>query len=194
MSDTVTSPIGAVVVFGGLSLLRCFTDSNISVTVVDSDPESLTQHSKYARNQQMIACTRLQPEQAVADLIALGKRFDTPPMLTFDNEPMLLLASRNRLALSDYYRILLPDSELVEDLTCKLRFAALAERLRYLIEHPDVWPTLGRTGRGIVEERFNRLVQVATLETYHDELAGEEAGATDGSLGAGDDLPAEETA
>ena len=125
----MTSPVGAVVAYGGLSLLRCFTDPNTPVTVVDSDPESLTLHSKYARSKQMIACPRLQPQQAVADLITLGRRFATRPMLTFDNEPMLLLASRHRQALSNYYRILLPDSELVEDLTCKLRFAALAERL-----------------------------------------------------------------
>lgn len=129
MTDALTSPVGAVVAYGGLSLLRCFTDSNISVTVVDSDPESLTLHSKYARNRQMISCPRLQPEQAVADLITLGKRFASRPMLTFDNEPMLLLTSRHRQALSKYYRFLLPDGELVEDLTCKLRFASLAERI-----------------------------------------------------------------
>lgn len=125
----MTSPVGAVVTFGGLSLLRCFADPSISVTVIDSDPESLTLHSKYARNRHMIACPRLQPEQAIADLITLGRRFTDRPMLTFDNEPMLLLASRHRQTLSSYYRLLLPDSELVEDLTCKLRFAAFAERV-----------------------------------------------------------------
>ncbi len=127
------APVGSgksdVVAYCGLSLLRCFADSGIAVTVVDSDAESLTLHSRYASKTQMIACPRLQPEQAVADLIALGKQFATRPMLTFDNEPMLLLVSRNRQALSPYYRFLLPDNELVEDLTCKLRFASLAERL-----------------------------------------------------------------
>jgi len=47
---------------------------------------------------------------------------------------------------------------------------ALAEYLRHLIEHPELWGPMGRAGRAIVEERFNRRRQSAILESYYDEL------------------------
>ena len=47
---------------------------------------------------------------------------------------------------------------------------ALAERLRYLVEHPEKWDSFGRAGRAIVEERFNLRRQVARLEEQYDEV------------------------
>jgi len=32
---------------------------------------------------------------------------------------------------------------------------ALAERLEYLIEHPEIWPEMGRYGRKFVEEKYD---------------------------------------
>lgn len=32
---------------------------------------------------------------------------------------------------------------------------ALVDRLSYLIEHPEVWPEMGRVGRAFVEEHYN---------------------------------------
>lgn len=46
----------------------------------------------------------------------------------------------------------------------------MAERLRYLIEHPEVWPSFGRIGRTIIEERFDLRQQLARLEEWYDEL------------------------
>ena len=31
----------------------------------------------------------------------------------------------------------------------------LAERLNFLVEHPDIWPMMGRAGRRFVEEHFD---------------------------------------
>ena len=33
--------------------------------------------------------------------------------------------------------------------------AALAERLDYLIDHPELWPEMGRKGRAYVEEHYD---------------------------------------
>lgn len=120
-----------VVLFGSLSVLRCFGAVGIPVMIVDSDPESLTLRSRYARWKQMIACPREEPSRAVDDLVAVGKAFAERPMLAFDSDAMLLLVSRNRDVLSRYYRFLMPDADLVEDLVGKLRFSALVERLNW---------------------------------------------------------------
>ena len=47
---------------------------------------------------------------------------------------------------------------------------ALAERLRNLIEHPELWGPFGQAGRAIVEQSFNLQRQVAVLEEYYDRL------------------------
>ena len=65
--------------------------------------------------------------------------------------------------------------ELVEDgrsgyLVPERDSKSLAERLRHLIEHPEIWRALGLAGRAIVEERFSLQRQVAILEGYYDKL------------------------
>ena len=50
--------------------------------------------------------------------------------------------------------------ELVEDgvsgfLTPERDAAAIAEKLKYLIDHPEVWPQMGRAGRTRVEQTYN---------------------------------------
>jgi D-aspartate ligase len=119
---------GDVVLYGGLSLLRCFASKAFYVTIVDTDAGSLSFLSRYCSDRQIIACPKNDPEQAVRDLVALGKTYARRPMLAWDNDNVLQLVSRNRERLSEYYRFLLPPADLIEDMVCKLRFADLAKR------------------------------------------------------------------
>ena len=51
---------------------------------------------------------------------------------------------------------------------------ALADRLAYLIEHPDLWPTMGRAGRAYVEERYDiDRLNDRLVEIYKAVLAGQ---------------------
>ncbi len=52
---------------------------------------------------------------------------------------------------------------------------ALAERLEYLIEHPEIWPEMGRAGREQVEENYDiDKLNEQLVEIYQKLLEGEE--------------------
>lgn len=46
----------------------------------------------------------------------------------------------------------------------------LAERLEYLINHPEQWPSMGREGRRHVEKNYNIYEEVKTLENVYNTL------------------------
>ncbi len=47
---------------------------------------------------------------------------------------------------------------------------ALAERLEYLIDHPEEWSTMGREGRKHVEMNYNICKEADNLENIYDAL------------------------
>ena len=50
---------------------------------------------------------------------------------------------------------------------------ALAEKLEYLIEHPNLWPKMGRYGRKFVEERYNsKKLNQQLVEIYQNLIKG----------------------
>jgi len=121
-------PISAVLC-GDLNMLRCFASTPIATAIVSSDPDDLALHSRSCRRQFIIADPFTQPHQALNDLVAVGKALPGRPVLFYGSDPFLLLVSRNRHALERYYNLLLPSQQLIEDLTSKVRFTSLAERL-----------------------------------------------------------------
>ncbi len=52
----------------------------------------------------------------------------------------------------------------------------LADRLGYLIAHPEIWDDLGRQGRKVVEEKFNLFKQVRKLEKIYQGVIDEDFG------------------
>lgn len=49
-------------------------------------------------------------------------------------------------------------------------YAALAERLKYLIEHPEIWPALGRFGRAHAAENYDSKKLIAYQIACYNEL------------------------
>jgi len=47
---------------------------------------------------------------------------------------------------------------------------ALADRLEYLIEHQEIWESMGKFGRGYIEKNYNIKNQIAQLEKIYMEL------------------------
>jgi predicted ATP-grasp superfamily ATP-dependent carboligase len=70
------------------------------------------------------------PEAALATLIGWGSGQREAPVLFYQGDHDLLALSRGRRRLAPHLRCVLPSAELVEALSDKLRFAALAERER----------------------------------------------------------------
>lgn len=65
--------------------------------------------------------------------------------------------------------------ELVEDgvsgfLVPENDAAALAERLLYVMQHPEIWSRLGRNGRAKIERDFDQAKQIAKLERLFDQV------------------------
>src|SRR5205809_5774388 len=124
---TRVSPVAAVLLTD-LNLLRCFAGLGVPTVVGSSDASDVTFSSRYCRHKEVIAPVS-DPERALHDLLAVGRKFPHRPVLFYGDDATLLLVSRNREHLARYYRFLLPEPDLVEDLVDKTRFARLASRL-----------------------------------------------------------------
>jgi predicted ATP-grasp superfamily ATP-dependent carboligase len=115
------------VICGDLNMLRCFVGTTISTLVVASDPNEVTLRSRYCKESRLIAPTS-QPEQAVADLEAIGRSYPERPVLYYGSDSMLLLVSNNRERLARFFRFRMPSAELIDATVDKTRFAELAAR------------------------------------------------------------------
>ncbi len=69
------------------------------------------------------------PEELVKRLLEFACRQQVPPVLFYQTDGDLLVASRYREQLQPDFRLVVPESELVEDLVDKWRFQRLSERL-----------------------------------------------------------------
>ena len=50
---------------------------------------------------------------------------------------------------------------------------ALVERLEYLIEHPELWPSIGKCGRKYVEGKYDiKRLNQKLVEIYQDLISG----------------------
>jgi D-aspartate ligase len=70
-----------------------------------------------------------EPERLLEVLLEFGRRQPVPPVVYYEGDWDLLLVSRERERLRPWFRFVIPDSDLIEDLVDKERFRALADRL-----------------------------------------------------------------
>jgi D-aspartate ligase len=69
------------------------------------------------------------PESQVRALVDFGASAASPPVLFYQGDPDALMVSRFRDVLRRWFRFVVPDGDLMEDLVDKARFTALARRL-----------------------------------------------------------------
>ena len=98
-------------------------------TVVVSRAGLPQAYSRFNRRTINLADIREHPEELVRDLIAFGSAEAERPVLMVDQDEYLLVVSRYRDQLEPYFRFILADATLIEDLVDKERFRMLADRL-----------------------------------------------------------------
>ena len=111
-----------------MDLLRSLGLARIPCVVV-AEPGEPTRYSRFARVVLDWADAWDRPEALVESLEKFGAAQAVPPVLFYEEDRELLVVSRYRDRLRRYFRFVVPDAELVEDLVDKGRFQALAQRL-----------------------------------------------------------------
>lgn len=153
----------------------------LTLTIIGDGParaeaEALAQELGTAGIQFMGA----QPREAVLSAMQRAHIFVLPSVTAIDGDcegiPLSLLeAQAAGLPVVTTWHSGIP--EVVSDghsgfLVSERNAHALAERLRNLVEHPELWESFGRAGRIAMEQRFGLRRRVATLQEYYDALLG----------------------
>lgn len=120
-------PLAVICGGGDLNTLRALGRSGIPALVASADPHDFAFRSRYCRERRVISSVRT-PEQMIEDLVRLGREFAEPPVLFYGDDPTLLAVSRHRERLLPFYRFLMPEREMVEQMVGKVEFAHLARR------------------------------------------------------------------
>lgn len=121
---TLQQPVACV--FGDLNLVRPLAQAGIACAVPSN--RGAVRYSRQVR--QLIDLQGADaPEEVVRRLLDFGSGQPEPPVLYYQADADLLMVSRHRSLLGEHFRFLIPESELVEDLTDKIRWSDLAERL-----------------------------------------------------------------
>jgi D-aspartate ligase len=107
----------------GLQLARLLADRGVPVYAVASDPGY---HTCRTRVCEEIVYTDTGGEELVDTLEVLGRKFTTKPVLFPCQDKNVLVVSRNRDRLARWYRVVLPDPDIVEMMTDKVQFYAYA--------------------------------------------------------------------
>lgn len=111
-----------------MDLVRPLGIAGIDCAVV-AEPGDPPRFSRFTRVAVKWASPWDQAEKLVQNLIDFGKTQAAPPVLFYESDGELLVLSRYRNRLRPYFRFVVPDQTLVEDLVDKERFQALAKRL-----------------------------------------------------------------
>lgn len=121
------TPLACVI--GDVSLVRALGRRHLPVALATDDRSASALRSRYIRAVVSIPSFVDRPDSAISALIDWAKTLSHRPVLFYEGDHDLLAISRARDFLRPFFRCVLPDRELVEDLVDKVRFAALAERL-----------------------------------------------------------------
>jgi D-aspartate ligase len=116
-------------VLGDIDLVRALALAGIRSVVVArrSDPITFSRHTDPSL---AVASEWTERERVVEELMRFARSEPSPPVLFYQGTASLLTVTRHRDRLAQAFRFPLADADLIEQLTDKAAFQALAERLR----------------------------------------------------------------
>jgi predicted ATP-grasp superfamily ATP-dependent carboligase len=117
-----------VVVFGGISVVRCFAACGVPIVVVATNPDEVALRSRFAWRTHVVTGLD-EPERLLADLERIGRSLPGRPPLYYGGDETLLFINRHRDALAEHFRFRMPNAELIETMVDKRRFGELATQL-----------------------------------------------------------------
>ncbi|MGD1913662.1 MAG: glycosyltransferase [Rivularia sp. (in: cyanobacteria)] len=139
--------------------------TNLNYTIVGDGPlkESLQQLIKELGVDRIVTFVGLKQQQEVIEILKNSDIMLAPSVTSFDGDregiPVVLMETM-AMGLPIISTLHSGIPELVENgvsgfLTPERDVDALAEKLNYLVENPEIWNNMGAAGRAFVEEHYN---------------------------------------
>ena len=107
---------------GDVSMVRALGRTGIPVAIAATDRSEKCTRSRFCNDFVPIPGWQQDPQGTLSALIRWAATRDTTPVLFYQTDLDVVWLSRFRDRLSEHFRLVLPDSELVEDLVDKARF------------------------------------------------------------------------
>jgi D-aspartate ligase len=149
-------------VIGSMDLVRPLGLAGIRSAVV-APPNDVVRWSRFTAAALEWADPWSEPERLLEVLVGFGRSQQEQPVLYYEGDWDLLLVSRERERLGRWFRFVVPEAELVEDLVDKERFGALAERLELPVP-PGRRLLAGAAESGDIGLRFPMIVKPLTRQ------------------------------
>lgn len=148
-------------VAGDIDLLRPLGLAGVPCAIL-SRPGSMPRYSRYTTDTLYWHDPWRHPEKVVETLERFGSKQIDKPVLFYEFDSYLRIISRYRERLAKVFRFIIPDPELVEDLTDKHRFQILAQRNALPVPQSRVIKTAYDASDCAAELRFPLIVKPLT--------------------------------
>ncbi|MCU7806278.1 MAG: hypothetical protein KZQ73_00165 [Candidatus Thiodiazotropha sp. (ex Semelilucina semeliformis)] len=124
-SQNKQQALPAVVIYGGLSLLRPFRKTNISCHALAHSKSDLIRYSRKIHSFKALPPLNSDSDALIQALIDSSTKFKVKPVLYYGNDQTMRFISTHREVLSDHYRFLMPTAKLVSSCSEKNSFNEL---------------------------------------------------------------------
>ena len=151
---------------GDLGVVRALGEKGVPVYLATDDKTTEVSHSRFVKQVFVFPPPGAADDRKVEALIAIAERFRYKPVLFSTGDTSLLLISRNLAILEKYYRHHIGDSELLEALNDKQKFALFAKGKGLPVPHSLVPNNIEHLKKGVSKLEFPVMVKPAEKKNW----------------------------